>query len=120
MAEALSHAAGQERYEVREFLEGQALGPEVRHECRDYIQAVEFAFEFLQRRDPGREGVVHALEVVKVDGRQRETVWSYDHAHETTRLDPVRKWGFDVTRTWSGPVRSGPRPAFGRLQQRRV
>jgi hypothetical protein len=120
MAAILSHAAGQERYEVREILEGQAFGHEVRHECRDYVQAVEFAFEFLQRRDPGREGIVSALEVVKVDGYRRETVWSYDHAHETTRLDPVRKWGFDVTRTWSGPVRSGPRPAFGRLQQRRV
>ena len=75
MAATVSHAAGQERYEVREILEGQALGNEVRHECRDYVQAVEFAFEFLQRRDPGREGIVHALEVVKVDGRHRETVW---------------------------------------------
>jgi hypothetical protein len=120
MAETLSHAAGQERYEVREFLDGQALGPEVRHECRDYVQAVEYAFEFLQRRDPGREGVVSALEVVKVDGRHRETVWSYDHAREASRLDPVRKWGYDVTRTWSGPARPATRPSFGRLQQRRA
>jgi hypothetical protein len=44
MAATLSHAAGQERYEVREILEGQALGHEVRHDCRDYVQAVEFAF----------------------------------------------------------------------------
>jgi hypothetical protein len=120
MAETLSHAAGQERYEVREFLDGQALGPEVRHECRDYVQAVEFAFEFLQRRDPSREGIVSALEVVKVDGVHRETVWSYDHARETSRLDPVRKWGFDVTRTWSGPARPTTRPSFGRLQHRRA
>ena len=56
MAATVSHAAGQERYEVREILEGQALGNEVRHECRDYVQAVEFAFEFLQRRDPSRCG----------------------------------------------------------------
>jgi len=120
MAATLSHAAGQERYEVREYLEGRALGPEVRHECRDYVQAVEFAFEFLQRRDPRREGLVDALEVVKVDGLRRETVWSYDHAHEAARTDPVRKWGFDVTRTWSGPARPVARPAFGRLQQRRA
>ena len=52
MAVTVSHAAGQERYEVREILEGRAFGPEVRHECRDYVQAVEYAFEFLQRRDP--------------------------------------------------------------------
>jgi hypothetical protein len=47
-------------------------------------------------------------------------VWSYDHARETSRLDPVRKWGYDVTRTWSGPARPATRPSFGRLQQRRA
>ena len=120
MAETLSHAAGQATYEVREVLEGQAFGPELHHECRDYVQAVEFAFEFLQRRDPRREGIVNALEVVKVDHGRRETVWSYDHAREKSRVDPVRKWGFDVTRSWSGPARTTPRPSFGRLQQRRV
>ncbi|HEX5468910.1 MAG TPA: hypothetical protein VFW80_07665 [Gaiellaceae bacterium] len=120
MAGSLSHAAGQERYEVREFPEGQAFGPEVRHECRDYVQAVEFAFELLQRRDPRREGLVNALEVVKVEQGHRETVWSYEHARDTTRVDPVRKWGFDVTRTWSGPARPSTRPVFGRLQQRRA
>jgi hypothetical protein len=120
MAATLSHAAGQERYEVREILEGRALGPEVRHECRDYVQAVEFAFEFLQRRDPSRSGLVSALEVVKVAGGRRETVWSYDHAQDTSRPDPVRKWGYDVTRTWSGPARPATRPSFGRLQHRRA
>ena len=120
MAAILSHAAGQERYEVREVLDGQALGPEVRHECQDYVQAVEFAVEFLQRRDPRREGVVHALEVVRVDGWHRETVWSYDHDSERGRQDPVRKWGYDVTRSWSGPARPVTRPSFGRLQQRRA
>ncbi|MEO8289914.1 MAG: hypothetical protein ABI649_02830 [Gaiellaceae bacterium] len=120
MAEALSHAAGQGTYEVREILEGQALGPELRHECRDYVLAVEFAFEFLQRRDPRREGVVNGLEVVKIESGRRETVWSYDFTPETNRPDPVHKWGFDVTRTWSGPARPVSRPTFGRLQQRRV
>jgi hypothetical protein len=120
MAGTLRHAAGQERYEVREFPEGQAFGPEVRHECRDYVQAVEFAFELLQRRDPRREGLVNALEVVKVEQGHRETVWSYEHARDTVRVDPVRKWGFDVTRTWSGPTRPSTRPVFGRLQQRRA
>ena len=120
MAVTVSHAAGQGRYEVREILEGRAFGPEVRHECRDYVQAVEYAFEFLQRRDPGREGIVHALEVVRVDGSHRETVWSYDHEREQARLDPVRKWGYDVTRSWSGPARPVTRPSFGRIQQRRA
>jgi hypothetical protein len=120
MAEALSHAAGQATYEVREILEGQALGPELRHQCRDYVQAVEFAFEFLQRRDPRREGAVNALEVVKIDGGKRETVWSYDFTREASRPDPTLKWGYDVTRTWSGPARQGSRPTFRRLQQRRV
>ena len=120
MAATVSHAAGQERYEVREFLEGRAFGPELRHECRDYVQAVEFAFEFLQRRDPSRVGIVIALEVVKVDGTRRETVWSYDHEGDNSRQDPVRKWGYDVTRSWSGPARPVTRPSFGRLQQRRA
>lgn len=120
MAVATSHAAGQATYEVREIVEGKALGPEIRHECRDYVQAVEFAFEFLQRRDPRREGLVNAIEVVRVDGRLRETVWSYDFERESSRVDPVRKWGFDVTRTWSGPARPTTRPTFSRMQHRRV
>ena len=61
-----------------------------------------------------------SFEVVKVDGYHRETVWSYDHAQDQSRLDPVRKWGYDVTRTWSGPARPATRPSFGRLQQRRT
>jgi hypothetical protein len=52
--------------------------------CTDYGRAVEFAFEYLANRDPGRDGTVAALEVVKNDRGKRETVWTY-----TTRRRPT-------------------------------
>jgi hypothetical protein len=31
-------------------------------------------------------------------------VWSYRHAAQANRFDPMRKWGYDVTRSWHGPA----------------
>ena len=81
MVENLRHAAGQPMYEVREILEGgPGLDLGVRFESADFGAALDFAFDFLEKRDPRREGAVSGLEIVRVQGSARESVWSYSHA----------------------------------------
>jgi hypothetical protein len=112
MAVDFRHAAGGSRYEVHEILEGDpALDLGLRYEAEDFGAAVDFAFDFLERRDPRREGAVSALEIVRVDGSSRETVWNYSHsaACDLPR-DPVGVWGCDVTRRWQGPYRAPVQP----------
>ena len=120
MAEELRHAAGQATYEVREGAdEAYAREGGLLFRCTDYGRAVEFAFEYLANRDPDRDGTVAALEVVKNDRGKREAVWTYSHAAQANRVDPVRKWGFDVTRRWHGPaVPVRPRPLASRPSRR--
>jgi len=111
MAEELRHAAGQATYEVHEIRDGDLLvGTAILFRCDVYAQAVEFAFDYLGRRDPRREGVVGGLQVIKEEGGRRETVWAYSHVAEGSRPDPVQKWGFDITRRWTGPTGPLPRP----------
>jgi hypothetical protein len=112
MAGHLRHAAGRPLYEVHEILEGEpALDLGVRFETVDFGAAVDFAFDFLDRKDPRREGTVSALEIVRVEGSRRESVWSYDHSrsHDPSR-NTIGVWGFDVTRRWQGPHRPPARP----------
>lgn len=105
MAEDLRHAAGQATYEVREVLDGDpAVDLGLLFRCNDYVNAVEFAFDLLERRDPRREGTIGGLEVVKTDQGKRETVWTYSHSARASRPDPMRRWGFDVTTHWQGPA----------------
>jgi hypothetical protein len=113
MAELHRHAAGQATYEVREIGDADGgLDLEILFRCRDYGQAVEFAFEYLGRRDPRRTGAVGGLQVIKDDGGRREIAWSYDPKAEAPAVDPIRTWGFDVTRRWTGPTAAPmPRPA---------
>jgi hypothetical protein len=107
MAEEVRHAAGQATYEVHEVLgEDPAVDVGIVCRCEDYVRAVDFAFEYLAKRDPRRDGTVNRLEVVKNDRGKRETVWTYSHVAHANRPDPVRKWGFDVTRSWQGPATS--------------
>jgi hypothetical protein len=112
MAEDLRHAAGRPTYEVREILDGDAwVDMAILFRCNDYVTAVEFAFDYLGRRDPRRTGAVGGLQVIKDEGSgRRETVWTYKHTAEESRPDPVRKWGFDITRRWTGPTAPVPRP----------
>jgi hypothetical protein len=122
MAEDLRHAAGRPTYEVREILDGDAwVDMGILYRCHDYVEAVEFAFDYLGRRDPRRTGAVGGLHVIKNDDRgRRETVWTYDHAEQESRPDPVQVWGFDVTRRWNlptGPVQR-PTPLRSRLPGR--
>jgi hypothetical protein len=121
MAEDLRHAAGQATYEVREILDGDAwVDMGILYRCTDYAQAVDFAFDYLGRRDPRRTGAVGGLQVIKDDRGRRETVWTYDHAEQENRPDPVHVFGFDVTRRWTvptGPVQR-PTPLRNRVPRR--
>lgn len=118
MAEELRHAAGQAAYEVHEVLDGDSsVELNVMFRCTDYVQAVEFAFEILERRDPQREGSVGGLRIVKLERGERETVWTYSHSAQEGRSDPMRQWGFDVTRRWQIPT-APVRPFGGRVYRR--
>jgi hypothetical protein len=103
MAENQSHAAGQS-YEVRESMKrhpGLDLG--LRHTCSDFLDASDFVMEFLDEHDPGRDGRVGALEIVRVGPERRETVWRYEHDGSPCGLqDPREIWGFDV-KSWRDP-----------------
>jgi hypothetical protein len=117
MAESTRHAAERERYEVHEVLAGEpALDLGLRFETVEFGDAVDFAFAFLERRDPGREGIVSALEIVRRAGSVRETVWTYSHAqsHRSRARDLVRVWGFDPGQGWRSPYRTPPRPTPAR------
>ena len=100
------HAAWQSGYEIREGLEavpGLDLG--LRHHCTDYLDAVDFALAFVDEHDPLREGLVSQVDIVKVRGERRETVWRYRWSEAEKGLaDPKDVWGFDVTERWYGPA----------------
>jgi hypothetical protein len=116
MAQTASHAAVRDRYEVHEVLGGEpTLDLGLRYESTELGGAVDFAFDYLERRDPGRQGVVHALEIVKISGSTRETVWSYRHAPSgSIARDLVGVWGFHPGRGWSSPYRTPPKPTPAR------
>jgi len=112
MAEDLRHAAGRPTYEVREILDGDAwVDMGILYRCQDYAEAVEFAFDYLGRRDPRRTGAVGGLQVIKNGDRgRRETVWTYNHTEQESPPDPIQVWGYDVTRRWTLPTGPVPRP----------
>jgi hypothetical protein len=106
MAYALRHAAGRSKYEVHEVLgkdPGLDLGS--RFECSEYLDAFDFALDFLQEHDPRREGKVSGLAIEHVHGTERKTVWAYHHGEpDLAPADLVAHWGFDPTRRWHGPA----------------
>jgi len=106
----LCHAAGQPVYEVHEGLKhhpGLDLG--LRFSSSSFLDSAEYALEFLDEHDPKREGRVSALEILRVEGEQRETVWRYDYDGSQKGLqDPKEIWGFDVN-AWRGPDRAASR-----------
>jgi hypothetical protein len=105
MAEAPRHAAGRSKYEVHE-IHGADPGLDLgsRFECADYLEAFDFALDFLQEHDPEREGRVSGLDIKQVSGSQQETVWAYRHEPGLAPADLVALWGFDPTRSWHGPA----------------
>ena len=100
----LCHAAGQSSYEVHEGLKshpGLDLG--LRFTTPSFLEAADFALEFLDEHDSEREGKVSALEIVRVRSEHRDTVWRYEHdGSRSGHQDPKEVWGFDVT-AWRGP-----------------
>jgi hypothetical protein len=68
-----------------------------------FLDATDFAFELLEAERPAR------LEIFRVDGDEREQVWSYTEeraaAVAAAPRDTLGIYGFDVTR-WTGPPRS--------------
>jgi len=104
MAYALRHAAGRSKYEVHEVL-GTGLDLGSRFECAEYLDAFDWALDFLQEQDPKREGKVGGLEIERVEGTDRKTVWAYRHGEaDLAPADLVAHWGFDPTRRWYGPA----------------
>ena len=100
------HAAGRPTYEVRELRGDPPLDIGLRFECSDYDAAVEYESEYLSRNDPLREGKVEALEVVRVDGHDRDVSWAYRHGDETAAArgpSLLGKWGYDVSQNWRAP-----------------
>jgi hypothetical protein len=106
MADPARHAAGHSIYEVHEVLgrdPGLDLGS--RYECSEYLDAFDFALEFLQEHDPNREGNVSGLDIKHVCGSERQTVWEYRHGeNDAGPADLVALWGWDPTTSWQGPT----------------
>jgi len=65
-------------------------------ESPNFLDAADFAMEYVQDHSPA------ALEIERMDGEQRETVWTYSEsratAAELARKDLVDTFGFDPTR----------------------
>lgn len=100
----LRRAARQHSFEIHEILEGDpALDLGVRCVTWDYLDAVDEAMDYLEECDPRRTGEVSGLDIVRVDGAGRETVWCYRHGDKRPEKDLVRHWGFRPTQTWSRP-----------------
>jgi hypothetical protein len=104
MAEIARHAAGRSVYEVHEILgadPGLDLGS--RFQCADYLEAFDFALDFLQEHDPEREGKVSGLDIKQVHESRQHTVWEYRHGDVANApADVVALWGFDP-KAWNGP-----------------
>jgi hypothetical protein len=66
----------------------------------NFLEAADFAAEFVERRSP------EALEIRKDEGDAAETVWTYSqsaaHAAAESQEKLVNTFGFDVTR-WGKP-----------------
>jgi hypothetical protein len=94
-------AAEAPKYQIRELTEGESpvdLG--LLHECADFLEAADFAFDYLESNDPLAEGSVSVIQIVRVSGDEREVVCTYRHSESaaTKREDSVERWGFDVGR----------------------
>ena len=83
-------------YELREAVAGAHLPLQT---GSSFLEVSDVAFEFIEENDPAE------LEIVRVTGKERETVWTYrrsESAAESERAGPTDIFGFDVTH-WTGP-----------------
>jgi hypothetical protein len=95
-------AVGEPVYKVREVPPEEGRTGAVLYETANFLEAADFAFEFVEAQQP------HALEIERVEGDRRETVWSYSEDRATavaeSRRDLVDTYGFDPVR-WNTPSR---------------
>jgi hypothetical protein len=86
--------SGQPVYRVYEVAYDPVYRPgEILYQSASFLVAAEFAGEYVQREQPS------ALEIDKVDGPVRETVWTFSEARASakaaSREQLVRTFGFD-------------------------
>ena len=96
---AASHLPGEARFEVREARSGEW---EPLHASATFLDATDFAFDVLYDREP------EALEIVRLEGDEREVVWTYDAetaaaAPGSARGDFLDLYGYPVTRWDAAP-----------------
>ena len=80
---AIEHASSPEpqdgpMHEVREPWPGPVL-----HSCRSFLDACDFAFDYLDENDPDE------LEIMLVNGESRMRVWSYSRSDTTAAAETV-------------------------------
>lgn len=82
--------------------EGAEPGPAL-YETANFLEAADFAFEFVEAHEPP------VLEIQRVEGERRESVWSYSedraNAAAASRRELVDTYGFDPIRWNAGPRR---------------
>ena len=97
-------AVGEPVYQVCEVTpEPNGRAGSVLYEGTNFLEAADFAFEFVEAHSP------FALEIQRAQGEQRESVWSYseDRAAQAAaaRKDLVETYGFDPIRWNAGSQR---------------
>jgi hypothetical protein len=71
-------------------------------EERTFLDAFHRAADFLDARDPCRNGAIDSLEIVERRDRRDEVVWRYTADEPPPAFDPIARWGFVH---WEGPPR---------------
>ena len=103
MADNTRHAAWHTTYEVHEVVDDTAIDLGLRFRSDDFTEAIEWALEYLQPKDPS-DREVSALQIVKDEAGKREVVWSYSlRQAQAGHEDMVRLWGFNPTQSWNLP-----------------
>jgi hypothetical protein len=91
-------------YQVWEVvLEPTYRATSVLYSSANFLDAADFAFEFVEEHEPD------ALEIQRADGPKRETLWAYSArraaAIAESRKDLTETFGFDPT-TWDGSLQA--------------
>lgn len=99
-------APGQAIYQVREVVyEPRYQAEQVLYESASFLEAADFAAEFVEDRDPD------ALEIQRAESGARETVWTYSASRAAatvaSRKSLAETFGFDPT-LWDGADSHGP------------
>lgn len=96
-------AVGEPVYQVFVLSEEGAEPGSALCETANFLEAADFAFEFVDAHEPP------VLEIQRVEGDRRESVWSYSedraNAAAASRRDLVDTYGFDPIRWNAGPRR---------------